>query len=90
MTVLPRIVEPGAASELIDDAGNGSSLASFSDRRIVHVVRQYARMVGGLEDFVRNLVARKKGRFASLRVLTLGRLFTGPDRRLSQDGTRHC
>jgi len=57
----------------------------FSDVRLLHVVRQYAPMIGGLEDFVRNLVARQQGRFASVRVLTLDRLFIDPDRRLPED-----
>ncbi|WP_209011992.1 glycosyltransferase family 4 protein [Roseibium aggregatum] len=60
-------------------------LEDFRDVHLLHVVRQYAPMVGGLEDFVRNLVARQKGRFASVRVLTLDRLFIDPDRRLPED-----
>nr|WP_244314356.1 MULTISPECIES: glycosyltransferase family 4 protein [unclassified Pannonibacter] len=39
-------------------------------------------MIGGLEDFVRNLVGRQVGRFGSVRVVTLDRLFIEPDRQL--------
>jgi len=56
----------------------------FSDVRLVHVVRQYAPNVGGLEDVVKNLVARQAGRFAGLKVVTLNRLFQDPDRLLPE------
>ncbi|TYC49499.1 glycosyltransferase family 4 protein [Rhodobacterales bacterium] len=42
-------------------------------------------MVGGLEDFVRQMVTRQKGRLASVRIVTLDRLFTQPDRELPRD-----
>lgn len=72
---------------------NANSLASpqgrrpvpardFSNIHLLHVVRQYAPMIGGLEDFVRHLIAQQNGRFASLRVVTLDRLFTTPERYL--------
>ncbi|MEO9529847.1 glycosyltransferase family 4 protein [Roseibium sp.] len=51
----------------------------FSKVHLVHVVRQYVPSVGGLEDVVRNLTALQKGRFASLKVVTLNRLFKEPD-----------
>ncbi|CTQ54713.1 Mannosylfructose-phosphate synthase [Roseibium album] len=54
----------------------------FEDVSLVHVVRQYTPMIGGLEDFVRQLVAHQKGRFASLKVVTLDRLFIQPDKKL--------
>ncbi|WP_305987596.1 glycosyltransferase family 4 protein [Roseibium sp. MMSF_3544] len=54
----------------------------IEDLSVVHVVRQYAPMIGGLEDFVRQLVSRQRGRFRNLRVVTLDRLFTEPDRKL--------
>lgn len=54
----------------------------LSRLKIVHVVRQYAPMVGGLEDFVQNLVAQQVGRVADVRVVTLDRLFSAPDKRL--------
>ncbi|ADZ72333.1 Cellobiosyl-diphosphoprenyl alpha-mannosyltransferase protein [Polymorphum gilvum SL003B-26A1] len=59
------VAEPGA-----DDV--------FAGRVLVHVVRQYHPMVGGLEDFVRNLVRRQVGRFARVKIVTLDRLFTAP------------
>ncbi|WP_244314006.1 glycosyltransferase family 4 protein [Roseibium denhamense] len=43
---------------------------------LVHVVRQYAPGVGGLEDFVRNLTEAQKGRFKSVSVVTLDRVFS--------------
>jgi alpha-1,3-mannosyltransferase len=74
------------ASPPVQDQGKSAEpVQGFSNVRLLHVVRQYAPMVGGLEDFVRNLVARQKGRFASVRVLTLDRLFTHPDRHLPED-----
>lgn len=51
----------------------------MSDVNIVHIVRQYSPMVGGLEDFVKNLVAEQKDRFASVRVVTLDRSFRDPE-----------
>jgi alpha-1,3-mannosyltransferase len=59
--------------------------ADFSKCHLVHVVRQYTPMVGGLEDFVRQLVAHQKNRFASLKVVTLDRLFVQPDKKLPQE-----
>lgn len=59
----------------------------FSDVRLVHIVRQYAPMVGGLEDFVKNMASRQLGRFRDVRVVTLDRLFTRPDRGLPQSET---
>jgi alpha-1,3-mannosyltransferase len=50
----------------------------FSETNIVHVVRQYAPNIGGLEDFVRNLVAHQKDRFASVKVVTLNQIFSAP------------
>ncbi len=68
--------------------------ADFSKVRLVHVVRQYAPNVGGLEDVVRNLVAQQRGRFADLKVVTLNRLFKDPDRLLPKselvDGVEVC
>ncbi|WP_417671697.1 glycosyltransferase family 4 protein [Roseibium sp.] len=58
----------------------------FSQVNIVHVVRQFAPMVGGLEDFVRNLAIRQLGRFASVRVVTLDRLFTNLETYLPANG----
>lgn len=54
----------------------------FSQVHLRHVVRQYAPMIGGLEDFVRQLVAQQRGRFASIHVVTLDRLFIHPDQKL--------
>lgn len=63
-----------------DEILNG--VADFSDVRVVHVVRQYAPNIGGLEDVVRNLAAKQNGRFAGLKVVTLDRLFTDLSARL--------
>lgn len=63
-----------------DEILNG--IADFSDVRVVHVVRQYAPNIGGLEDVVRNLAAKQNGRFAGLKVVTLDRLFTDLSARL--------
>ncbi|MEP1932102.1 MAG: glycosyltransferase family 4 protein [Roseibium sp.] len=50
----------------------------LSKTHVVHVVRQYSPNIGGLEDFVANLTARQFGRFASVKVITLDRLFRDP------------
>lgn len=50
----------------------------FSRIRLLHVVRQYAPNVGGLEDVVANLASRQIGRFAEVEVVTLNRLFRDP------------
>lgn len=55
----------------------------LNDKSIVHVVRQYAPSVGGLEDVVRNLATRQKESFAQVSIVTLDRLFTDPGRRLA-------
>jgi alpha-1,3-mannosyltransferase len=61
-----------------------SERSALADMSVVHVVRQYAPMIGGLEDFVRQLVAQQRGRFASLKIVTLDRLFTDPNHRLPE------
>lgn len=74
-------------------AENGDA-TDFSSVRLVHVVRQYAPNIGGLEDVVRNLAARQNGRFAGLKVVTLDRLFRDPGRTLPShemiDGVEVC
>lgn len=57
----------------------------FADINLVHVVRQYHPMIGGLEDFVRHLVARQRGRFRSLRIITLDRSFRYPGHKLPKE-----
>jgi alpha-1,3-mannosyltransferase len=48
--------------------------------RVVHVVRQFSPSVGGLEDTVLNLTRAQRDRMnIDASVLTLDRLFTGPD-----------
>lgn len=64
------------------EARDTTSGNDFSNTRIVHVVRQFAPMVGGLEDVVLNLAKSQTKRFANVRVVTLDRLFTRPDERL--------
>jgi alpha-1,3-mannosyltransferase len=78
-------VPMNANPPIMKQVNEATGLEDFRDVHLLHVVRQYAPMVGGLEDFVRNLAARQKGRFASVRVLTLDRLFIDPDRRLPED-----
>ncbi|MBO6754763.1 MAG: glycosyltransferase family 4 protein [Roseibium sp.] len=56
----------------------------FQNVRVVHVVRQYVPMVGGLEDVVRNLAAQQLGRFESVKIVTLDRLFTDLEVRLPE------
>ncbi|MEP5623350.1 MAG: glycosyltransferase family 4 protein, partial [Hyphomicrobiales bacterium] len=52
----------------------------LSKVHVVHVVRQYFPNMGGLEDFVANLAAQQLGRFASVKVITLDRLFKDPEK----------
>lgn len=54
---------------------------------IVHVVRQFKPMVGGLEDVVFNLARHQFDRFRSVRVVTLDRLFSAPDKKLPKHET---
>ncbi|MCA1299128.1 glycosyltransferase family 4 protein [Stappia indica] len=54
----------------------------FKTDVLVHVVRQYRPSVGGLEDFVSSLVARQRGRFARIKVVTLDRVFRSSDKAL--------
>ena len=54
--------------------------------RVVHVVRQYAPSVGGLETVVARLASLQKQRFGyDVRVVTLDRVFKAPDVRLPAD-----
>lgn len=57
---------------------------TFSHTHVVHVVRQYVPNIGGLEDVVRNLARCQKDRFASLKIVTLDRLFNDPKRALAR------
>jgi len=52
--------------------------SDLSHVHLVHVVRQYLPSIGGLEEVVRNLAARQTGRFASVKIVTLDRLFRDP------------
>ncbi|WP_299475642.1 glycosyltransferase family 4 protein [uncultured Roseibium sp.] len=70
--------QPGSKEEAI---------SPFATRRIVHVVRQYAPSIGGLEDVVRNLASQQRDRFEDVKVVTLDRLFTDPDKPLSKRET---
>lgn len=54
---------------------------------IVQVVRQYLPNRGGLEEVVANLSAQIQAQGYRLRVVTLDRLFTAPDRRLPPNET---
>jgi alpha-1,3-mannosyltransferase len=69
----------------IQPSGAISNTDEFSRMHVVHVVRQYAPNIGGLEDVVRSLAAQQKGRFASLEVVTLDRLFSDPGRVLPSE-----
>lgn len=55
---------------------------------IVHVVRQYTPSVGGLEAVVARLAREQHQRLGhAVRVVTLDRLFSAPDRRLPNEET---
>lgn len=62
-------------------------MSDLSGLRLVHVVRQYRPSVGGLEDFVENLVARQRGRFARVSIVTCDRVFRGGGARLAERET---
>ncbi len=67
------------------DAFLQGSLSSDPDRRAplaVQVVRQFPPSRGGLEDVVLNLSRQLCARGYRVRVVTLDRLFTAPDRKL--------
>lgn len=50
--------------------------------RVLHVVRQFSPGIGGLENFVANLVREQSHAGHAVTVLTLDRIFTEPDRPL--------
>lgn len=50
--------------------------------RIMHIVRQYAPGIGGLETYVAQLARCQQRQGHQVRVLTLDRIFNGDDRRL--------
>ena len=51
-------------------------------QEIVHVVRQYAPGIGGLEEFVASLAAQQLSAFAKVRVVTCDRVFSNPEKQL--------
>ena len=53
-----------------------SRLASLE---IVHIVRQYAPRIGGLESFVAKLAAEQRKTYRRVRVVTCDRIFTDPE-----------
>lgn len=65
--------------------GATPSTSLLEATRIIHVVRQFHPMIGGLEDVVLNLAKCQLGRFASVEVVTLDRLFTEPDKLLPSE-----
>lgn len=56
---------------------------TFARQEIVHVVRQYAPGIGGLEEFVAKLAAEQLGTFGAVRVVTCNRIFSKPEEVLS-------
>ncbi|ASP35836.1 glycosyltransferase family 4 protein [Labrenzia sp. VG12] len=52
-------------------------------QEIVHVVRQYAPGIGGLEEFVASLAAQQRGMFAKVRVVTCDRVFSDLETKLA-------
>lgn len=53
-------------------------------REIVHVVRQYAPGIGGLEEFVAKLAAKQRETYPSVRVVTCNRIFSQPEQVLPE------
>eukprot|EP00873_Tetraselmis_striata_P026157 jgi/Tetstr1/446421/TSEL_033963.t1 len=74
----PADIAPPAPADADPDA------SPFRDAVLVHVVRQYKPSVGGLEDFVASLVARQRGRFRRIRIITCDRLFRGDGSKLAK------
>ena len=54
---------------------------------VVHVVRQYAPRIGGLEEFVAKLSAEQRGSYRKVRVVTCDRVFTEPKTQLPANET---
>ena len=54
----------------------------LASREIVHVVRQYAPGIGGLEEFVAKLAEHQRSTFRTVRVVTCDRIFAKPEERL--------
>ncbi|MET1413498.1 glycosyltransferase family 4 protein [Roseibium sp. HPY-6] len=71
----------------IQSGSQEEASSPFATRRIIHVVRQFAPSVGGLEDVVKNLANQQRNRFEDVKVVTLDRLFTDPGKHLSSQET---
>ncbi|WP_245926649.1 glycosyltransferase family 4 protein [Breoghania corrubedonensis] len=74
--------ETSDAAEISDVLPTPPVNQSLDSREIVHVVRQYAPGIGGLEEFVAKLAARQLQTFRKVRVLTCNRIFAAPGARL--------
>ncbi|MDJ0930995.1 hypothetical protein [Breoghania sp.] len=51
----------------------------LAELEIVHVVRQYAPGIGGLEEFVSELAAHQRKTFRRVRVMTCDHIFSAPE-----------
>jgi alpha-1,3-mannosyltransferase len=80
----PANLAPPAPTDTEPAQDGALDAAPFRDAVLVHVVRQYKPSVGGLEDFVASLVARQRGRFRRIRIITCDRLFRGDGRKLAK------
>ncbi|MEQ8966820.1 MAG: glycosyltransferase family 4 protein [Azospirillaceae bacterium] len=56
-------------------------------RRVLHVVRQYAPSIGGLETYTREMAIRQRRRGIETEVLTLDRVFNPPAKELPRRET---
>lgn len=64
----------------VRDATTGTRTESgLAGLEIVHIVRQYAPRIGGLESFVAKLAAEQRKTYRRVRVVTCDRIFTDPE-----------
>lgn len=85
MSLLPfqdRTVAEPPPGRLCDAPGAGTQALE-----IVHVVRQYAPGIGGLEEFVAKLAAQQRQTYRKVRVVTCERIFAAPEKRLPRHET---
>lgn len=66
-------------------AGRSIAVDNSSGLKILHVVRQYAPAIGGLESYVQNMVRYQKAQGHDCEILTLNKIFHGDGKDLPNE-----
>ncbi len=74
-----KTADPAAVGHSTALAAGDPPDSILAPLEIVHVVRQYAPAIGGLEEFVAKLAAKQRSTFGRVRVVTVDRTFSGPE-----------